>query len=90
MTAYGEPGSTFIQWKGTDVCMDLICPCGASHHFDMGFLYAYRCPACGKTYELGTEVTVTEVTDWRGALVVPDPTFADTANCEDWVLESQT
>lgn len=55
-------GSTFIQWKGTDVCIDIVCPCGASFHYDGDFLYSYLCPACGNTYVLGTEVTLTPIT----------------------------
>lgn len=52
-------GHAFIQWKGTDVCIDVTCPCGAGFHFDGYFLYAYRCPVCGHVYRLGTEVTLT-------------------------------
>ena len=66
---YGEPGSTFIQWKGTEVCMDIICPCGEGLHIDAGFAYAYRCPACQKVYRLGTEVSVIEDPDPSGSVV---------------------
>ena len=30
---------TFIQWKGTDVCMDFHCKCGAHLHIDGMFVY---------------------------------------------------
>lgn len=60
---YGDPGSTFIQWKGTAVCMDLICLCGEGHHVDATFAYAVKCAACGRTLVLGTAVTVREARD---------------------------
>lgn len=50
--------SVFIQWKGTDVCMDFHCPCGADCHIDGAFTYSVRCGECGATYDLGTQVNV--------------------------------
>lgn len=29
----------FIQWKGTDVCMDFHCECGAHCHFNSDFAF---------------------------------------------------
>lgn len=29
----------FIQWKGTDVCMDFHCECGVHMHFDGDFAF---------------------------------------------------
>ena len=52
--------NTFIQWKGTDVCIDIYCPCGKHLHFDGDFLYSYKCGHCKKSYELGTNVSLTE------------------------------
>lgn len=35
---------TFIQWKGTDVCMDWICDeCGKHNHEDRDFMYEVQC-----------------------------------------------
>lgn len=51
---------TFIQWKGTDVCIDFYCDCGRHTHFDGYFAYSVRCP-CGQIYELGTRVRVRKV-----------------------------
>lgn len=48
---------TFIQWKGTDVCLDFYCECGAHGHLDSDFAYYVECPKCGARYELGTEVS---------------------------------
>jgi len=53
----------FIQWKGTDVCMDFHCICGNMFHIDDDFTYAVKCLKCNKVWELGTEVSVTEKTD---------------------------
>jgi len=52
----GSDAHMFIQWKGTDVCMDFHCPCGESSHLDTYFAYYVRCPACKAVYELGTQV----------------------------------
>lgn len=49
--ADGEPYG-FVQWKGTNVCVDLHCSCGAHLHADADFLYAVRCPHCGQAWEL--------------------------------------
>lgn len=42
----------FVQWKGTDVCMDFHCECGAHCHFDGYFAYAVKCPHCGTIWEM--------------------------------------
>lgn len=42
----------FIQWKGTEVCMDFYCECGAHLHFDGFFAYAMRCPHCHVAWEM--------------------------------------
>jgi len=61
---------TFIQWKGTDLCMDLYCKCGGGAHIDGFFQYRVQCEDCGQCYELGTSVTLTPVADlnWEDAL----------------------
>lgn len=45
----GKPHG-WIQWKGTNVCIDLHCQCGAHMHFDGGFMYTLRCPHCNQRY----------------------------------------
>lgn len=84
--AYGENGSTFIQWKGTNVCMDLVCLCGEGHHIDATFAYAVKCSACGRTLVLGSAVSVREARpdeDYPYALTgtaesdTPDPEGTD-------------
>lgn len=57
----GSDANMFIQWKGTDVCLDFHCPCGAHGHFDGYFAYRLRCPSCDAVYELGTQVIVKRI-----------------------------
>lgn len=44
--------NAFIQWKGTDVCMDFRCECGEGGHFDGFFAYVVKCPGCGVLWEM--------------------------------------
>lgn len=53
----------WIQWKGTDVCMDVHCSCGTSTHLDGSFCYFIECGACGKKYALGQIVKLIPLTD---------------------------
>lgn len=46
----------WIQWKGTDVCIDLHCSCGYLGHYDGEFFYYYECPNCKKKYSVGSNV----------------------------------
>lgn len=46
----------WIQWKGTDVCIDLYCQCGHHGHFDGEFLYYFECPKCKTIYCVGQNV----------------------------------
>lgn len=50
--------STFIQWKGTNACMDLTCFCGHLNHYDQYFLYFAQCSKCKTVFELGAEVSL--------------------------------
>ena len=52
-----------IQWKGTDVCMDVHCPCGEHSHLDAEFAYFVRCPKCAVSYKVGDTVTLTPLTE---------------------------
>ncbi|MFZ4534341.1 MAG: hypothetical protein ACOYOJ_21360 [Alsobacter sp.] len=60
----------FIQWKGTDVCMDFHCHCGTSCHVDASFAYTVRCPTCQTVWEMPMYVYPRKATDktmeyWR-------------------------
>ncbi len=48
-----EGPSAFIQWKGTNVCMDWYCPCGSHNHVDDYFAYHVECPECHERFEVG-------------------------------------
>ncbi len=47
-----QPPTAFIQWKGTDVCLDFTCECGWSGHVDAEFAYTIRCGGCQKVWAL--------------------------------------
>lgn len=61
-TGWLEP-SAFIQWKGTDVCMDFHCQCGAFCHFDGDFAYIVQCPHCSTIYEMPCVIYPRAVTE---------------------------
>ncbi len=52
----------WIQWKGTNVCVDLHCACGHHGHVDAEFFYRYQCPACQRKYAVGQIVKLIELT----------------------------
>jgi hypothetical protein len=52
----GTDAETFIQWKGTEVCLDFYCPCGSHGHIDATFAYYVQCAACKAVFEMGTQV----------------------------------
>lgn len=62
-TPVGSDAHMFIQWKGSEVCLDFDCACGESGHIDAAFVYFVRCPACGAVYEMGTQVIAKRVDD---------------------------
>lgn len=46
----------WIQWKGTNVCMDVRCSCGKTGHVDAEFCYHVRCGYCGKVFAVGQNI----------------------------------
>ncbi len=52
----------YIQWKGTDACLDLYCVCGEQWHMDEDFLYFVKCPYCGRVYETSCHIAMYELT----------------------------
>jgi hypothetical protein len=50
----------FIQWKGTEVCLDFRCECGAVGHIDGMFVYAVRCAECGKSFSMPHTIQLVE------------------------------
>lgn len=51
----------FIQYKGSEICIDMYCSCGKDSHFDGDFARYVRCPYCQKVWELNSHITTTEV-----------------------------
>lgn len=47
---YEKQPYAWIQWKGTDVCLDLHCECGNLGHIDADFAYHIKCGKCGAVY----------------------------------------
>lgn len=53
----------WIQWKGTEVCMDFHCECGHHSHFDDDFCYFVKCPECGSVFEMDGHVTARKLSE---------------------------
>lgn len=51
-----EEQNNFIQWKGTDICMDFHCECGKHNHYDGFFADHVKCAGCGQVYEMDTKI----------------------------------
>ena len=49
-----------IQFRGTDICMDVHCKCGCHSHIDGCFVYFLECPECGVIYELNGRIELIE------------------------------
>jgi hypothetical protein len=61
--------SAFIQWKGTNVCMDCYCVCGDQFHIDADFAYAVVCPHCHRIFEMSAMIEMREIAKgegWKG------------------------
>lgn len=56
----GQP-SGWIQWKGTEVCMDVHCKCGYHSHIDAEFAYFVKCPKCKTVYMCNGHIELIEV-----------------------------
>ena len=65
-----DPPSAYIQWKGTRVCMDFWCTCGAQFHIDDDFTYAVQCPHCDRVFEMSSMIEAREIDParWKGPI----------------------
>lgn len=57
----------WIQWKGTNVCLDFYCACGEHSHLDSWFAYSVECGACHRVYGLSAHVEAVELTPQEAA-----------------------
>jgi hypothetical protein len=55
----GKPHG-WIQFKGTELCMDVHCKCGELTHIDGMFVYFLKCASCGTVYELNGNIELIE------------------------------
>jgi len=68
------PADVFIQWKGTDVCLDFHCyRCNTFAHFDGDFAYVLKCPVCETHYEMPSVVPLKETARRTCVQVPTDP-----------------
>ena len=68
----------WIQWKGTDVCVDIYCKCGALCHFDGDFMYHIKCKHCGRIYECDGHIKLLELDfEPEGTKIVEDTDLND-------------
>jgi hypothetical protein len=51
----------WVQWKGTQVCMDVHCKCGELTHVDAEFCYHVKCGKCGTVYMVNGHVELIEL-----------------------------
>ena len=65
----GEPHG-WVQWKGTDVCMDVYCECGHHSHIDAEFAYYVKCPECGAVYACSGEIEFIKLEEEPGFSVI--------------------
>lgn len=76
----------WIQWKGTDVCIDLHCICGTLGHFDGYSMYQVVCEDCGQHYAVGSNVVLAPMSDEQVAAArteYPGVTFHGFSDDED-------
>lgn len=70
-THKGEPHA-WIQWKGTNVCMDVYCKCGAHLHVDAMFAYHVECGSCGTFYMCNGHIELIEIEEKADATVLAE------------------
>lgn len=78
----------WIQWKGTDVCMDVHCECGYHSHIDADFAYSVKCPACGSVYACNGHIELIKLIDEKSDPHHIEPKMDDADLDEDWNIEN--
>jgi hypothetical protein len=68
----GQPHG-WVQWKGTEVCMDIHCKCGDMFHIDASFAYFVKCPTCETVYMCNGHIELIEIDkEPDSCVVMPD------------------
>lgn len=57
---FSDP-SGWIQWKSTDVSIDVSCECGYHGHVSGYFAYTIKCPDCKRVYFLNGHIQMIEI-----------------------------
>jgi hypothetical protein len=65
----GQPHG-WVQWKGTDVCMDIHCECGHHSHIDAEFAYHVKCPKCKAVYSCNGHIELIKLKEEPAACVM--------------------
>lgn len=55
--------TVYVQYKGTDICLDFTCSCGAGGHFDGYHAYSVTCGSCGQVWLLPQSLALTRLED---------------------------
>lgn len=72
----------WVQWKGTNVCMDVHCVCGVLMHIDDTFVYFLKCSHCDRVYMVSGFVRLLEM-DGEARAKVEDSDYTTTLHVLD-------
>jgi hypothetical protein len=83
------PPHVYLQWKGTNACIDFYCLCGKSCHFDGYFAYVVQCGYCDRMYEMPQILfpRLLETKPDHDCIQVMDISDEDTA--AKWIAEAE-
>ncbi len=81
--------SGHIQWKGTDVMMDVHCLCGAVGGYVNGmFNYYIKCPECNRVYRVSPYVELVPAVEGDEYADNPTVFSTDKTDLEDYLKEN--
>jgi len=75
-TYAGKPHG-WVQWKGTEVCMDVHCVCGYHSHIDVAFAYNVQCPKCKRVYMCNGHIELIELEELPTYVICPELNIED-------------
>lgn len=53
--------TVWVQYKGTNLCADFTCSCGATGHLDADFTYSVACGVCRQVWVLPQTLPLTRL-----------------------------